>query len=204
MMGLDDFGLSVLASLLANKLEYLAQLLNGSAGKGGDDEARKDGEADSKHCRAIEFPGDMDSTPLRTIKFKTFDAWNDLSKLLAAVKDPVISVLIEDEPTTHYRLPSLVLESRSTGEWFVFSRGRMSFEGSGGGIRNSRDILDQVKLTGAAIGVWVLPQRLMSELDSGYETWANIKPHAIPLLARAAQDYSWAEIERNVFKQLQP
>lgn len=76
----------------------------------------------------------------------------------------------------------------------------MSFEGNGGGIRNSRDILEQVKHSGAAIGVWVLPQTLLSDLDNGYANWMNVKPHAIPLLARVAQDYSWAEIERNVSK----
>ncbi len=189
MMGLDDFGLSVLASWLANKLEFRVRPPDQSA----------------VQERIDEEPSFEDEAPAetRSVKFKTFDAWNDLSKLLAAVKEPMISVLIEDEPSTSYRLPAIVLESRLTGEWFVFSRGRMSFQGDGGGMRNSRDILDQVKRAGATIGVWVLPQKLMSDLDNGYETWANIKPHAIPLLARVAQDYTWTEIERNVAKQLQ-
>jgi len=187
MMGLGDlvnFSESVFASWLANNLGNLFPPANTKALQG--DESTKVDDA------VPEQP--------RTPKFKTFDAATDLAKLLAAVKDPVISVLIEDEPSTFYRLASLVLESRLTGEWFVCSRGRMSFEGNGGGIRNSRDILEQVKHSGAAIGVWVLPQTLLSDLDNGYATWMNVKPHAIPLLARVAQDYSWAEIERNVSK----
>lgn len=149
------------------------------------------------HTTAEAEPKDV-----RRPKFKTFDAWNDLSKLLKVVKDPLISILIEDEPSTHYRLPSLVLESRVTGEWFVFYRGRMSFEGSGGGIRNSRDILDQVKAAGAAVGVWVVPQNLLNDLDNGYALWPAIRHMAVPLLAIVAQDHSWSEIESNVAKYL--
>lgn len=190
MMGVDDFGLSILASWLANKLEFRVRPPDRSAAQ--------------EHLDANQEFEDVVPKETGLAKFKTFDAWTDLSKFLAAVKEPIISVLIEDEPSTFYRLPAIVLESRLTGEWFVFSRGRMSFQGDGGGMRNSQAILDQVKRAGAAIGVWVLPQKLMSELDNGYETWGNIKPHAIPLLARVAQDYSWSEIEHNIAKQLRP
>jgi hypothetical protein len=188
MMGLGDFGLSVLASWFANRLEYRPKSATQNAGESSPIDPDKPAVAAPEQSR--------------TVKFQTFDAWTDLSKLLSAVKDPLISVLIEDEPSTFYRLASLVLESRVTGEWFVFTRGRMSFQGSGGGLRNSRDILEQVKQAGAPVGVWILPQALMSALDNGYETWGAIKPHAIPLLARVAKDYSWSEIERNVSEQL--
>ena len=188
-MGLGDFGLSILASWLANKLDFRSK-----------QPALQAERRESDDPAALEAEVSVQPT---AVKFKTFDAWTDLSKLLNAVKDPLISVIIEDEPSTFYRLPSLVLESRATGEWFVFSRGRMSFQGNGGGIRNAQAILDQVKAAGAEIGVWILPQAPRSQLENGYETWANIKPHAVPLLARVAQDYSWAEIEQNVSKQLQ-
>lgn len=188
-MGLDDFGLSVLASILANKLDFGA----------------KPRDVPTAGLESDKEPAAETKEPVRkhAVKFKTFDAWNDLSKLLEVVKEPLISILIEDEPSTHYRLPGLVLESRITGEWFVFSRGRMSFEGDGGGLRNSQAILDQVKAAEAAVGVWILPQAQLDMLDNGYETWANVKLHAVPLLARVAHDYSWSEIERNVSKQLQ-
>lgn len=190
-MGLGDFGLSVFASWLANRLD-------GFLGKQGNHGSEPEPAAPNVGSQ----PDDAEKI-LRLRKFNTFDAWQDLPKLLKVVKDPVISILIEDEPSTHYRLPSMVLESRATGEWYVFSRGRMSFEGDGGGIRNTRDILDQVKSAGATVGVWVVPQERLDELDSGYEVWANVRPHAVPLLAVISRNHSWSEIERNVSKYLE-
>lgn len=187
-MSLDDFGLSVLASLFANKLEAWR--------KPAATDALISDDFNKMKCTKNTLTED------RPVKFKTLDAWNDLSRILRAVKAPLISVLIEDEPSTYYRLASLVVESKTTGEWFVFSRGRMSFEGTGGGIRNSEIILNQVKKAGAEIGVWVLPQAQLYLLDNGYDTWPTIKVHAIPLLARIAEDYSWNEISRNVSKHL--
>jgi hypothetical protein len=182
MMGFDDFGLGVLASMLANKLDRLF----------------KPADHEQPTSQTPELPSPAPTSIPRKPKFRTFDAWNDLSPLLATVKDPLLSVLIEDAPSTHYRLASLVLESRTTGEWFVFSRGRMSFEGTGGGLRNSRDILANVRLAGVAVGVWVLPQSTLNDLDNGYELWPAVRTHAVPLLAVIRSDYSWSEIEENV------
>ena len=191
-MGLDDFGLSVLAGWLGNKVDGLLKR--------------------STEYQAQEVPTakiSVETLPLKEgiqqpQRFKTFDAWHDLTRLLTAVKEPLISILIEDQPSSHYRLASMVLESRTTGEWYIFSRGRMSFEGNGGGVRNSRDILDQVKSSGAAVGVWVLPQSTLDDLDNGRETWMVARVQAIPLLALVARDHSWSEIERNVAKYLEP
>ncbi|TBO27474.1 hypothetical protein EYS42_16750 [Aquabacterium lacunae] len=184
-MGLGDFGLSILASWLANKIDFKKSAPENISSKS-DEAPQKEKTSESPKAQ----------------KFKTFDAWNDLSRILTAVKSPVISILIEDEPSTHYHLPSMVLESSVTGEWYVFSRGRMSFEGNGGGIRNSQEIIDQVKAAGANIGTWVVTKSEIEALDNGYITWPKVKQNAIPLLARVARDYTWDEIERNVTKQI--
>lgn len=189
MMGFDDFGLSVLASWLANKVDVFTKPTGQSLQQ--NDQKKIDDANDNPEIK-------------RTRRFKTFDAWNDLGKILKTVRDPLISILIEDEPSTHYRLPSMVLESRATGEWYVFSRGRMSFEGDGGGIRNSRDILDQVRTAGAAVGVWVVPQGKLDDLDNGYQIWSVIRDQAVPLLAVIADKHSWIEIEENVTKYAKP
>lgn len=185
-MGVDDFGLSVLASWIANKADTFFN------------PRPKEQEAPPPVSHDEEMMAE------RVRRFKTFDAWKDLDAILKTVRDPLISILIEDKPSTFYRLPSMVLESKATGEWFVFSRGRMSFEGSGGGIRNTRDILAQIKTTGAFVGVWVVPQNKLNDLDNGYELWPAIRTQAVPLLAVIAGEHSWAEIERNVSKYLNP
>lgn len=190
MMGIDDFGLSVLASWFANKAEKVFTPKPKAA-----EENNQPPERESNQSLSV--------SP-RIKRFKTFDPWCDLDAILKTVRDPLISILIEDEPSTHYRLPSMVVESRATREWFVFYRGRMSFEGDGGGIRNSRDILAQVKSAGAAIGVWVVPKDTLDELDDGYVLWPSIRDEAIPLLAVIADEYSWHEIEQNVAKYLKP
>jgi len=189
MMGLDDFGLSVLAGWLANRIDFLKP-------KGfTTSEQRQELISDTS-----EEPTEGSQNANQPRKFKTFDAWNDLDNLLKVVKEPLISILIEDQPSTHYRLPSLVLESRVTGEWYVFYRGRMSFEGTGGGIRNSEVILDRLKAANVSVGVWVLDQALLDRLDSGCELWPAIRSQAVPFLAAPSNDYSWAEIKRNVVK----
>ncbi|WAG21496.1 hypothetical protein DX980_07840 [Burkholderia gladioli] len=188
-MGLDDFGLSVLAGWLANRIDLLKPK-----------SATTSDQTQKFVSEVSEEPTEYSQNANRPRKFKTFDAWNDLDNLLKIVKEPLISILIEDQPSTHYRLPSLVLESRVSGEWYVFCRGRMSFEGNGGGIRNSEVILDRLKAANVSVGVWVLDQALLDQLDSGYELWPAIRSQAVPFLAAASNDYSWAEIKRNVVK----
>lgn len=188
-MGLDDFGLSVLAGFLANRIDFFK--LKGPS------------SAAQKHeiiSNVNEEPSAYSINENRPVKFKTFDVWNDLDKLLKIVKEPVIFILIEEQPSTHYRLPSLVLESRITGEWYVFRRGRMSFEGNGGGIRNTELILEQLKAANVSVGVWVLNQALLDRLDNGQELWATIRLQIVPFLAAPSSEYSWAEIQHNVAK----
>lgn len=194
MMGWDDFGLSVLASVFANKIDSLSKLKNLLNPR----DAREDVATTSDEPPELTQDDDLPRM------FKTFDIANDLDTLLKVVKDPLISILIEDQPSTHYRLPSIVLESMITREWYVFYRGRMSFEGNGGGLRNSEAILDRLRAANVPVGVWVLDQRVLDRLDRGRELWPAIRSRAVPFLAALSGDYSWDEIARNVTKLTDP
>ncbi|MEB2306459.1 hypothetical protein [Citrobacter braakii] len=186
-MGLDDFGLSILAGFLANRFDFLKP--NGTPA-----------QMNEVIPEVIEEPDKFSLSANLPIKFKTFDVWSDLDKLLKVVKEPKISVLIEEQPSTYYRLPSLVLESRITGEWYVFPRGRISFEGNGGGIQNAEVIFNQLKEENVSVGIWVIDQALLDRLDNGHEFWPTIRLQIVPFLAAPSSEYSWTEIQRNVAK----
>lgn len=153
MMGIGDFGLGVLASLFANKIDSFLKPMKRQP---------PHLQPEITHSHSIFSP----PAPSKR-KFKTFDAWNDMEKLLKVVNTPLISILIENEPSTNYRLPSMILESKATGEWFVFSRGRMAFEGMGGGLINSHDIISKIKSANIPIGVWVVERAILDDLDNG-------------------------------------
>lgn len=128
-------------------------------------------------------------------RFKSFDAVYDLAPLLEYVDEPIVYLLIEDSPSTAYNLPAYVLESQRTGEWFVFSRGRMAFQGTGGGLRNTRGVFDTLKEKRAKIGAWVVPKELLDRFEFGQVVWPTVKMEAVPLLAHLAEDFSWSEIQ---------
>lgn len=187
-MTLGDFGLSALASLLANRLDKFL-----GREKYQDDAPQSGTPDENRHPTPSQI-----SPPI----FKTFDAWLDLPRFIESVRNPLVSILIEDEPSTFYRLPAIVLESQDTKEWFVFSRGRMSFEGTGGGIRNSRDIIEMLKEKNIPIGVWVVEQSRLEEMEGGLALWSEVRDRAVPLLAVMAKDQPWSEIMNNADKLL--
>jgi len=134
-------------------------------------------------------------------RFKTFDAVYDLEKILSYVDVPIVHLLIEDSPSTHYNLPGYVLESQSTGEWFVFSRGRLALQGSGGGHNNTEGVFALLSVKKAAIGAWVVEKRLLDLFENGQALWPDVKQQAVPLLSFLSEEYSWSEIQ-NQFRTL--
>lgn len=190
-MNPDEFGLSILASYLANKADKVAEFVFGrNAQRAPKPEPEKSAGAGPEQCE--EWP-----------KFRAFDAWSDLPEFLKTVSSPVVSLLIEDQPSTHYNLLCLVLESADTGEWYVFSRDRMSFQGTGGGFNNSRDIIERLKMKRAPIGVWVVQKAILDSFEEGRTLWPELKPRAIPLLSFLAKDLSWSGIQHNAQKLIQ-
>lgn len=134
-------------------------------------------------------------------RFKTFDAVYDLENILSYVEDPVVYLLVEDSPSTAYNLPCYVLESASTGEWFVFRRGRLALQGSGGGHQNIEGVFLLLSNKKAKIGAWVANKKQLDQFESGQVLWPKVKEQSVPLLAFLSDAYSWSEI-RNKFREL--
>jgi hypothetical protein len=186
-MNPGDFGFSVLASMLANKLDRLFSI--------------KEHSEISNEVLCYDESEHVSSQDIPSL-FKTFDAWFDLPDFLVSVRSPVISILVEDKPSTFYHLPTIVIESQETKEWFVFGRGRISFQGSGGGLHNSERIIEMLKAKNIPIGAWVVQQEKLDVLERGVALWPEIRSSAIPLLSFMAKDYPWIEILRNAEKLL--
>ena len=129
-------------------------------------------------------------------RFKTFDAVYDLEKILSYVDAPIVHLLIEDSPSSAYNLPGYVLESGSTGEWFVFSRGRLALQGSGGGRNNTEGVFSLLSAKKTTIGAWVVEKKLLDLFENGQALWPEVKQEAVPLLAFLSEEYSWSEIQK--------
>ncbi|CUJ69267.1 Uncharacterised protein [Achromobacter sp. 2789STDY5608633] len=129
--------------------------------------------------------------PVSARRFRTFDATDSLVSILQLVEGPVVHLLVEDQPSTHYRLPGYVLESTVTGEWYVFARGRLALEGTGGGANNMRDVSDLLRERGVRIVGWVIPQADMDALEGGRMLWNEARAALVPLLSFISNDDEW-------------
>lgn len=185
MTGLD-FGLSVIASWIGGTIDRIfkseaegSTLLPNSEPK--DSQETND---DSNHVRL----------------YKTYDAYHDLPKMAQELDKPKVSLLIERSPSSHYNLITAVLESRSTGEWYVFSRERMAFQGSGGGYNNSDKIITDLKSLDIQIGVWVFNNKIVDGLENGYLLWPEVNKKGIPLRSFIGDEEAWETITRQAKK----
>lgn len=129
--------------------------------------------------------------PVAARRFRTFDATDSLVSILRLVEGPIVHLLVEDRPSTHYRLPGYVLESTVTGEWYVFSRGRLALEGTGGGANNMRDVSALLRERGVRIVGWVIDQADMDALEGGRMLWPEARATLVPLLSFLSNDDEW-------------
>lgn len=135
--------------------------------------------------------GDETCGPSSQRRFDIFDARYDLERLLAYVEHPVVHLLVEDQPSTAYNLPGYVLESKATGEWFVFSRGRLALEGNGGGYRNMQGVTEILRAKQTKIVGWVIRKSDMDRLEGGQLLWPEARQELIPLLSYQIDDDCW-------------
>lgn len=124
--------------------------------------------------------------------FRTFDTVHEFAAVLALVHQPAVHLLIETEPSTFYNLAALVLECQSTGQWYLFSRGRIALQGGGGGHKNMEDLVGRLRGRGTSIAAWVLDRGKMDEFELGLHMWSDIKKELIPLVAHFSEDDVWA------------
>lgn len=135
--------------------------------------------------------GDETGGPTSQRRFDIFDARYDIERLLAYVEQPVVHLLVEDQPSSAYNLPGYVLESKATGEWFVFGRGRLALEGNGGGYRNMQGVTEILRAKQTKIVGWVIRKSDMDRLEDGQLLWSMARQDLIPLLSYQIEDDRW-------------
>ncbi|EJQ9992387.1 hypothetical protein NZX40_002381 [Vibrio vulnificus] len=115
--------------------------------------------------------------------YKVFDSSFDFYKMVKLIKTPIVHIIIESEPSTAYHLPLIVAEDSVTKEWYVFSKGRLAFEGNGGGISNSKNLVDFLIEEKIRFSAWVLDFHLSEKLSQGCKTWPELREQCVPLIA---------------------
>ncbi len=115
-------------------------------------------------------------------KFQTLQALTDFEKILSMVKTPVVHFVIEETPSTAWHLPVVVMESSVTGEWYVFRKGNLAFEGVAG-RSNAMSLTRSLVEKGISIGSWFTDQASSDLLSEGRVLWPELKPRCIPAMA---------------------
>lgn len=121
--------------------------------------------------------------------YRTFDIVHDLYDVISLIKLPMVHIVIEDKPSTAWHLPLVVVEDLESKEWYVFSKGRMAFEGSGGGLAVSKSIFkylidNKIRFTG-----WVLDHVRSEKLSQGCITWPTVRDECLPLISYNKNQY---------------
>ncbi len=115
-------------------------------------------------------------------KFQTLHALTDFEKILSMVKTPVVHFVIEETSSGAWHLPVMVMESSVTGEWYVFRKGNLAFEGVAG-RSNTRTLTRSLVEKGISIGAWFTDQASSDLLSGGRVLWPELKPRCIPAMA---------------------
>lgn len=115
--------------------------------------------------------------------YRTFDIVHDLYDIVGLIKSPIVHIVIEDKPSSAWHLPLVVVEDTISREWYVFSKGRMAFEGSGGGLSNSKELLQYLINNNIRFAGWVLDYVKSEKLSQGCLTWPAVRDQCLPLIA---------------------
>jgi len=173
-MGASEFVLNVLASWLANKIDSLFGIE----------------QIDNKQEKLSEMKK-IEDTKEDKRQFQTFDIFHDIDEILSDIENPIGHLIIEKEPSTFYRLTCFVLESTVTGEWYVFRRGRMSFESTHGGWLQTQSLLDKLKNKKVLITLWSIDNEILNKFEKGLILWSEVKNKLIPLRASLNNSDEW-------------
>ncbi|WP_347331729.1 hypothetical protein [Marinimicrobium locisalis] len=115
--------------------------------------------------------------------YRTFDIVHDLYDIVGLIKSPMVHIVIEDQPSSAWHLPLVVVEDTASREWYVFSKGRMAFEGSGGGLANSKELLRYLINNRIRFSGWVLDYVNSEKLSQGCLTWPALRDQCLPLIS---------------------
>ncbi len=174
-----DFGLSVFAGWLANKFSDTVKM------------PRKN-EPSLEVKSAKSSPSQVEK---KVKLFEVYDVFRDLEKILLYVQRPCAHIIVEVTPSTFYHLAALVVEDRDTGIWFAFNRGRMSFQGVGGGARQADRAVAILKNASIPVAPWTVSQEILDELENGYRLWPSVKNQLVPLVSSCLDEAKWPWIK---------
>lgn len=121
--------------------------------------------------------------------YRTFDIINDLYDVVDLIQSPMVHIVIEDKPSSAWHLPLVVVEDIDSKEWYVFSKGRMAFEGSGGGLENSKNLLQFLIKNKIRFSGWVLDYVKSEKLSQGCSTWPALRDDCLPLISYNKNQY---------------
>lgn len=121
--------------------------------------------------------------------YRTFDIVNDLYDVIDLITSPMVHIVIEDKPSSAWHLPLVVVEDTESKEWYVFSKGSMAFEGSGGGLASSKDLFQFLIDNNIRFAGWVLDYVSSEKLSQGCATWPNLRDQCLPLIAYNNNQY---------------
>lgn len=184
-MTFDDFGFSVVASWIANHLPVLLE--------------RK------VEVSEPETPTVLYEEIVQNRKFEVFDVYLDMKQMLPLIKEPVAHILVETSPSNFYNLACLVVESKITSEWYVFKRGRMALQGSGGGAAQTKIALEALKKSGASVSAWAIDKETIDKLEHGIILWPSVKTGIVPLMSSVPKGQDWKLIQEraaSILKQI--
>lgn len=122
-------------------------------------------------------------------RFRTFDIAHDLDDVTSLMRQPVVHIVLEDKPTTAWHLALVVAEDAVTSEWYVFRKGRLAFEGTGGGLHQSKTLFKKLLERGIPFAGWVVDQVSSEKLSQGCQPWPRIREHCLPILAFEKNEY---------------
>lgn len=122
-------------------------------------------------------------------KYRTFDIEYDLEDVTSLMRQPIVHIVLEDKPTTAWHLGLVVAEDATTSEWYVFRKGRLAFEGTGGGLNQSKALFKKLLEKKIPFTCWVVDQVSSEKLSQGCQPWPRVREQCIPILAFEKNEY---------------
>ncbi len=111
--------------------------------------------------------------------------------MLDSVDSPVVTFIIEDEPSNFYCKVAYVIESTKTREWWLFDRGAYALEGDSG-LRDFKGFISHLKDKGIDFSCWVIKRDTLDDFENGTILWQNVKSSLVPLNIYHNSDSSWS------------
>lgn len=178
-------------------LEFVFNILSGIVAN----KASKALEADRQEEAATDTAAIHDDVPLQS-RFRTFDSSSDLEGILRLVNAPTAHIITEETPSNFYHLSTVVIEDRDSGAWYVFHRGRFSFESDGGGRISLKELGRTLKMSNAVPALWTASKESLDKFEKGYLLWDEFKRHLIPFIANVQKD-EWDLIKERMLDFIQ-